>query len=130
MFVLDEQDARSKIYLAGGIGITPARSMLVYLRDKNLTIPFTLMASFSNREEIIFFDELSPLSNEVRKIVYVVTSREGRIDEEKIKEKVPDLSNSLFYISGPAGFVSAMEKTVKSLGVSEEDIKSEDFPGY
>ena len=130
MFVLDREDLRKKVYLAGGIGITSARSMLVFLRDKNLSIPFTLMASFSSREEIIFFDELSSLSNEVRKIVYVVTSQEGRIDEEKIRKNVPNFSDSFFYISGPAGFVEAMEKLVKSLGVSEENIKAEDFPGY
>ncbi len=130
MFVLDEQDRRQKIYLAGGIGITPARSMLVYMRDKNLSIPFTLMVSFSNRDEIIFFDDLSSLSNEVRKIIYVVTSDEGRIDDEKIRKNIPDFLNSLFYISGPAGFVEAMEKLVKSLRVPEENIKAEDFPGY
>lgn len=130
MFVLDEKDPRLKVYLAGGIGITPARSMLVYLRDKNLNIPFTLMASFSNKDEIIFQDELNALASDGRKIIYIVTSREGRIDEEKIKKNVPDLSTSLFYISGPAGFVDAMEKLVKSMGIREENIKSEDFPGY
>src|SRR3989344_2592493 len=129
-FVLDEQDPRGKVYLAGGIGITPARSMLVYLRDKNLNIPFTLMVSFSNGNEIIFQDELSSLSNNDRKIIYVVTSEEGRIDEEKIKKNAPDFLSSLFYISGPPGFVDAMEKLVMSLGVSEENIKTEDFPGY
>lgn len=129
-FVLDEKDARPNIYLAGGIGITPARSMLVYLRDKDLAIPFTLMVSFSNSDEIIFQDELNSLSNEFRKIVYVVTSEEGRIDEEKIKKNVPDLLDSLFYISGPAGFVAAIEKLVKSMGAPDENVKTEDFPGY
>ena len=128
-FVLDEKDTRRKVYLAGGIGITPARSMLVYLRDKNLNTPFALMVSFSNKEEIIFQNELNLLSNDNRKIIYVVTSEEGRIDEEKIKKNVPDL-NSLFYISGSAGFVSAMEQLVKSIGVSRENIKTENFPGY
>ncbi|OGH18426.1 MAG: hypothetical protein A2868_01555 [Candidatus Levybacteria bacterium RIFCSPHIGHO2_01_FULL_40_15b] len=128
-FVLDEQDPRGKVYLAGGIGITPARSILVYLRDKNLDTSFILIASFSNRDEIIFQDELNSLANNNRKIIYVVTSEEGRIDEDKIRKNVQNL-NSLFYISGPAGFVSAMEGLVKNIGVSEENIKSEDFPGY
>lgn len=128
-FVLNEKDTRGKVYLAGGIGITPARSMLVYMRDKNLNIPMTLIASFSERSELIFYDELNSLANKVRKVVYIVTSEEGRIDEDKIRENVQEL-NSLFYISGPAGFVEAMEKLVKSLGVSEENIKSEEFPGY
>lgn len=130
MFTLDEQDTRGKVYLAGGIGITPVRSMLVYMRDKNLNNPFTLIASFSNREEIIFFDELNSISSEFRKVIYVATSEVGRIDEEKIKKNVLYFRNSLFYISGPLVFVEAMEKLVRGLGVSEEDIKSEDFPGY
>ncbi len=128
-FVLNEKDVKGKVYLAGGIGITPARSMLVYLRDKNLNNPFTLISSFSNREEIIFLDELNSISSEFRKVIYVVTSEVGRIDEEKIKKNVQYL-NSLFYISGPLLFVEAMEKLVRGLGVLEEDIKSEDFPGY
>ncbi len=129
IFVLDEQDKRKKVYLVGGIGITPARSMLVYLRDKNLTTPFTLIASFSNRDEIIFQEELNMLSNDYRKIIYIATSEQGRLDEKKIKGNVSDL-NSLFYISGPAGFVEAMEKLVKGMGIREENVKAEDFPGY
>lgn len=128
-FVLDEDSPKPKVYLAGGIGITPARSMLVYLRDKNLNIPFTLMASFSNRNEIIFQDELNSLSNDIRKIIYAVTAEEGRIDEEKIRKNVQNF-NSVFYISGPAGFVSAMEQLIKGMGISEENIKTENFPGY
>src|SRR3989344_3708999 len=119
-FVLDEQDPRGKVYLAGGIGITPSRSMLVYMRDKNLNTPMTLIVSFSERSGLIFYDELNSLANKVRKVVYIVTAEEGRIDEEKIRKNVPDLLDSLFYISGPPGFVEAMEKLVKSLGVSEE----------
>ena len=113
-FVLDEQDPRGKVYLAGGIGITPSRSMLVYMRDKNLNTPMTLIVSFSERSGLIFYDELNSLANKVRKVVYIVTAEEGRIDEEKIRKNVPDLLDSLFYISGPPGFVEAMEKLVKS----------------
>lgn len=128
-FVLDEKDARQHIYLAGGIGITPARSMLVYMRDKNLNTPMTLIASFSERSELIFYDELNSLVNKVRKVVYIVTAEEGRIDEGKIRKNAQEL-NSLFYISGPAGFVGAMKNLVKSIGVREENVKAEDFPGY
>jgi ferredoxin-NADP reductase len=129
MFVLGQQDTRAKVYLAGGIGIVPARSMLVYLKNKNLATPFILMAAFRSREEIIYENELSLLSCDIRKIVYIATSEDGRIDKEKIRKNVTDL-NSLFYISGPPGFVAAMKQLVKSIGVSEENIKTEDFPGY
>ena len=129
-FILDEKDKRPRVYLAGGIGITPARSMSIFIRDKNLDILFTLLASFSKKDEVIFYDELTTFKNKNIKTIIKITSERGRINENTIKENVGNTKNSIYYISGPTGFVEAMEKLIKSLGVAEENIKTEDFPGY
>ncbi len=129
-FILDEKDKRPRVYLAGGIGITTARSMAVYIRDKNLDIPFTLLASFSKKDRVIFYDELTAFKNKKIKTIFKMTSETGRINENTIKETVEDTGNSVYYISGPISFVEAMEKIIKGLGVAEKNIKTEDFPGY
>ncbi len=41
-FILDEKEPGPHIFIAGGIGITPFRSMIKYASDKNLTIPIYL----------------------------------------------------------------------------------------
>ena len=137
-FVLDEQDLRPKVFLAGGIGITPYYSMLTYAFEKKLANDITLIASFSNKDEVIYSDKLSKISKEVPniRIVYTLTKEElpgfekGRINKDMIKKYVASLQESVFYIVGPPGMVSAMEEIVSGMGVLEENIKIENFTGY
>ena len=124
-FVLNK-DTRPRVFLAGGIGITPARSMMIYANDKKLNIPITLIVSFSRKEDIIFHDDLAGSENKNLKAIFLTE----RINEETIKKHVGNLRSSIFYITGPTSFVEAMEKLIKSLEVAEENIKTEDFPGY
>lgn len=137
-FVLDEKDTRPWVYLAGGIGITPARSMMVYSKNKSLNREMILLASFSTLDELIFEHEFNSLSNESRKIIFTITHPEnsdwrgetGRIDSQKLKKYIRNITGSIYYISGPTTFVEAMERLVRSLGVADENIKTENFPGY
>src|SRR3989344_263888 len=90
-FVLDEQDLRPKVFLAGGIGITPYYSMLTYAFEKKLTNIIILLASFSTNEEII--KKYSDVSSSVFYIVGppgMVSNIEGivtaiGVSEERIK---------------------------------------------
>lgn len=135
---LDEKDKTPRVFLAGGIGITPARSMMIYARDNNLDIPITLFVSFSREEEVIFYDELTGLKNKKLKAIYMISHPEGskwkgetgRLDGEKITKYVPDVKNSIFYLTGPLAFVEAIEKLVRSLKVPKKNIVAEEFPGY
>src|SRR3990167_7992904 len=136
-FVLNEQDLKPKVFLAGGIGITPYYSMLTYAFEKKLKNNITLLASFSNKSETIYFDELTKVSKDLPniKIIYTLTKEElpgfenGRINEEVIR-KYADVSSSVFYIVGPPAMVSSMEELVANMGVSEERIDIENFTGY
>src|SRR3990167_894493 len=136
-FVLNEQDLKPKVFLAGGIGITPYYSMLTYAFEKKLTNIIILLASFSTKEEIIYHKELLEVSKILPniKVIYTLTKEDvpgfesGRINEEMIK-KYSDVSSSVFYIVGPPGMVSNIEGIVTAIGVSEERIKIENFTGY
>jgi len=55
---------------------------------------------------------------------------EGRIDESKIKELLPDFAERQFYISGPYGFVNGVESALLRLGVGYDHIVTDYFPGY
>lgn len=141
-FVLNDTETRPIVLLAGGIGITPYRNMLVYTRDKHLTIPITLLSSFSRVEDIIFFDELTAIDIEMDNISYIVTitkpeeskkpwnGETGRMNEEMLKRYIANLSESLYYIVGPPGLVAAMRELVEGLRVGDENIITEDFTGY
>lgn len=136
-FVLDEEGLMPKVFLAGGIGITPYYSMITYAYQKKLQNDLILLASFSNKSEVIFHDELRKISNQTPniKIIYTLTKEKGegfesgRINGEMIKKYVSP-EESTFYIVGPPVMVSSMEETIKDMGVSEDRIRIENFTGY
>lgn len=139
-FVLDEQDTQPRTFLAGGIGITPFHSMILYAFEKQLTIPLTLFVSFSTVEEVLFQKELEAIasSNSNIRAIYTVTHPEGsswtgetgRISKELIQKYFPNYSSSLFYIAGPPVMAQAMEEMVIGMKIPSEQIKKENFVGY
>ncbi|OGH11087.1 MAG: hypothetical protein A2857_02930 [Candidatus Levybacteria bacterium RIFCSPHIGHO2_01_FULL_36_15] len=142
-FVFDPRNKRPRVYLAGGIGVTPFRSMALYARDKNITnISMTIIASFSLSDDIIYMDEFKNLKEKLNNFDYIVTvtkpelsklswdGETGRIDAEKIKKYVSNISGSYYFIAGPSVMVSALSEVLKTLNIDRENIKTENFPGY
>ncbi|MDO8583352.1 MAG: FAD-dependent oxidoreductase [bacterium] len=127
MFI-DEVRKPSYVFLAPGIGITPFRSIIKYISQKNINIPITLLASFSKKENILFSQELMEISksNPNIKIVYILT----RINEQLIKKHVKNINKHSYYIVGPAYAISDLEEMVSGMGVSDDKIFLEDFEGY
>lgn len=141
-FILEESAGRSLVFLGGGIGVTPFRSMLRYATDENLQIPITLLYSAQSPEELVFHREfdLLPQENPNIKVVLTVTAAEdsqtpwsgeiGRIDEAMIKSHVGDIPNSIFYTCGPPPMVQAMQELLKSMGIADAAVRVERFSGY
>lgn len=141
-FVLDENKKESRIFLAGGIGITPFHSMIIYAQVKKLSIPITLLVSFSTVEDMVFRDELEDIVNKNPhiKVIYTVTQSEksriewkgeiGRISEDLIKKYVSNILDPQYFIVGPPAMVAAIEEVVRNMGVSPEKIFIENFTGY
>lgn len=126
--IIDEIKKPSYVFLAPGIGITPFRSIIKYISQKNLKISITLLTSFSERESFLFYDELNGISklNANIKIVYTST----RISEQLIKKHVKNINKHLYYIVGAASAISDLEEVVSVMGIPSHKIFLEDFEGY
>jgi ferredoxin-NADP reductase len=121
--------SRNYIFIAGGIGITPVRSILREAAAHDLQPHATVL--YANRtEDIAFRDELDALQakNPNLNIRYVVEPQ--RLDEELLKSTLAAVENPLVYLSGPKPMVEAMAEQLRALGVSDGNLKSDDFPGY
>lgn len=141
-FILDEKDKNPRVFIAGGIGITPFRSMAVYARDLNFTSPIIFFSTFSTVEDIVYYQELKDIESKLPNYKFIVTITKpeesktlwkgevGRIDKEKLKKYINNLNNQIYYIAGPTKMVDNLKATVASLGVKTENIKFENFPGY
>ncbi len=135
LFILpkDKSPETSHIFLAGGIGITPFRSMIKYNMDNNLNLNIHLIYSNSN-SDFIFKDELTKWQKECEnlKIDFIDTSISDHIDATKLSSLLnnPPFLNPNFWVVGPNAFVNAMEETLETMKIPEDSIKTEKFTGY
>jgi glycine betaine catabolism B len=139
-FVLPKDPQQKLVFIAGGIGITPFRSMLKYLLDTKQARPITLFYSNRSAAEIVYQDVLDQAANQLgTKIIYALTDpqtpagwsgHKGMVDAALITQEVPDYKERTFYVSGPHGMVTAFQQTLAQLGVPKRQIKTDFFPGY
>lgn len=121
--------SRNYIFVAGGIGITPLRSILTEANAKGQQLQVQLL--YPNRSsDIPFKDELDALQskNPNLKVQYIVQPE--RLTPDLLQQKINATENPIIYISGPEPMVKALAADVAKMGVSEENIKIDDFPGY
>ncbi len=120
--------AAPRLWLAGGIGITPFMSML---REGKTISPTTLYYSNRNAEDIVFKDELEQYPITVRHFI----TREpapagmtaGRIAEDDLKDVLQKLPECQVYICGSIGFVRDYWSLLRRLGMSEHRLFTEAF---
>lgn len=126
--IIDEIKKTSYVFLGLGIGITPFRSIIKYVSQKNIKIFITLIVSFSKKEDFVFAPELLKISksNPNIKIVYSL----NRISNKLIKKYIKNINKHLYYIVGASSAISNIEKIVSRMGVPDEKIFLEDFEGY
>lgn len=139
-FILPKNQAVPMVFIAGGVGIAPFRSMIKYILDKQLKVDIILL--FANRHEadIIYKDLLEKVLPLGIKTVDILTDTAslpegwkgltGHLDENKIKDAVPDYKRRLFYVSGPQLMVQSFEKILLNIGISKRNMKIDFFPGY
>jgi ferredoxin-NADP reductase len=125
--------------LAGGIGITPFRSICKYCTDMRLTAKITLLYGNRSESDIVFKKELEEMEkqNKNLKVVFILTEASnawkgatGVIDAEMVKKEVPDYKERVFYACGPPPMVQAMEKLIKDLGLPPTQLRLEVFTGH
>jgi glycine betaine catabolism B len=151
-FVLHEDYSKIAVFLSGGIGVTPFRSMIKYATDKQLPLKIVMFDSNRNRNNILFKKEFDDWANVNKnlKIIYTISDEEkqqqqspstandwkgeyGRIDKAMILKHLDSnmLNDSIFYICGPPSMLKAMQALLQDdLKIPKERIKVEEFTGY
>ena len=141
-FTLHKNAAKPGVFLAGGIGITPFLSIVRQAAKDRA--PQLLYLFYSNRrpEDAPFLDLLAGLRTENRNFHFIPTmtamaksSRQWTgetaiIDREMLLRHVQEPIGPIYYVAGPPAMVTAMRKMLVSVGVDEDDIRTEEFSGY
>jgi ferredoxin-NADP reductase len=140
-FVLPRDPKVPLVFIAGGIGITPFRSMLKYLTDSGEKRDIVLIYSSSRADQIVFRDVFAEAGRAIGlKTVYTLTDQshlpadwdgeKGYIDEAMIRRSVPDFDKRTYFISGSPEMVETVKKSLRAAGVRRWKIRSDYFPGY
>ena len=141
-FTLHTKTSTPAVFLTGGVGITPVRSIVLQaIHDK---LPHRILLFYSNKspETSAFLQELSDLGKTSSRYSFVATMTDmsqsrsqwtghvGYIDTKLLQQHISDLSTPIFYICGPRGMVAAMGQCLRDAGVNEDNIRTEEFSGY
>jgi ferredoxin-NADP reductase len=141
-FTLHADRTIPAVFLSGGIGITPMRSMILNAARKQLEHKIFLFYSNHRPEDSAFladfeksaqenpFFKFIPNMSDMDKSTLPWTGETGFIDENMLKRYLSDLTNSIYYISGPPGMVTAMRVMLTKAGVKDLNIRTEEFSGY
>jgi len=140
-FVLPANKREKLVFMAGGIGITPFRSMIRYLLDHNEKRTITVLYSNTTAPEIVYADVLEEARKQLEiETLYTLTDANrvppgwqggtGRVDAEMIAKTVPDYRERTFYLSGPRSLVVGFEEVLRDIGIPKSRIKTDFFPGF
>lgn len=139
-FVMPKDENKKLAFIAGGIGVTPFRSMIKYLLDTNQKRDIVLFYSNNNENGIAYKNVFDSARMKLGiKTVYTLTDkniladwpgRRGFIDAKMIMEEAPDYKERYFYISGPNSMVIFFKETLKKMGIKRAQIKTDYFPGF
>ena len=134
-FGLPEPVDRPMLFIAGGTGIAPLRSMLIEHLSRPTTHPVSLIYSARSIDEFAFRPELIALESARRLTAYFTITREerpewsgrrGRISGELLKEALPS-TDSICLICGPPQLVTDARLLLSQLGVSDDQILVEKY---
>jgi ferredoxin-NADP reductase len=147
--VLHNNAKRPAVLLAGGIGITPFRS--IARRAAHEKLPHRILLFYANRrpEDAPFLDEFRALARENPNFTFIPTMTQmsrsrmpwtgttGHIDRGMIEKYLQgdsspggDPAGPIHYIAGPPRMVAALRAMLNDGGIDDDDIRTEDFAGY
>lgn len=138
-FTMDGHEKQKLVFVAGGIGITPFRSMVKYLTDMQQPCNVVLLYVVGDPAELAYVQEFKDAEQVGVKTVPIVT-RPGhetmrgvvnaKVSAELLAQLIPDYRERTFFISGPNVMVDATKGYLQSLGVGSRRIVTDHFSGY
>jgi len=137
---LHRNAAKPAVLMAGGIGITPFRSIVKDATERKLPHQVTLFYSNRTAVSTAFIADLErwQSKNPNFRLVATVTEPDGQpwrhetgmIDAAFLRPRVPEPAGAIYYVAGPPAFVTGMRAALDGIGADPDNIRTEEFAGY
>jgi len=130
-FTMPKDVKKKLVFVAGGIGITPFRSMIKYLVDKNQKRDIIVIYLVKTKDEFVYQNILKQAEDDLGvKVIYNESSTQGHIDANTVEKRIHDYRQRTFYISGSHAVVSSFENILTQLQIPKSQVITDYFPGF
>ena len=136
VFTPERAPAIGLVLIAGGVGITPMRAILLSMRDRGDRRPVLLLHAASSLDRMTFREEFEALANEVA-LTYVPVLEQppegwagerGWIDRALLERHLPlQRAHWQCFVCGPPPMLDAMERLLPQCGLPAERVHTERF---
>jgi NAD(P)H-flavin reductase len=124
------------LFVAGGTGIAPLRSMIDHLLRQQPALRLSLLYSARRSDEFAFIEEFRSHADAGRLELHPTvtrdqstewTGRRGRIGRDHFEAVLHVPASTLCFVCGPDALVGESVATLKALGVPETQIRTESW---
>lgn len=138
-FIIPKNSNDKLIFIAGGIGVTPFRSIIKTIIETGIQKDIILFYSAADPREFVYKDIFKQAEGFGVKTVYVLggkvpvkswTGEIGFLTEDMVKKYAPDFKERKIYLSGPVAMVNNYKNLFRSMGVSNSSMHTDYFPGF
>jgi ferredoxin-NADP reductase len=141
-FVLDASEERSRVFIAGGVGIAPFLSMLREARASGRIGETTLFYSNRRPEDTVFLPELEAIAHDLPGLRIITTmtrmaesarqwqGETAHVDATMLARHLPSVRGPVYYVCGAPTLIAGVRYELEQAGVSSGDIMIEMFGGY
>ncbi|MDY5841916.1 MAG: FAD-dependent oxidoreductase [Peptoniphilaceae bacterium] len=128
-FTLHEDTERS-VVIAGGIGITPIRSILRHWQHHNRPEHLITVYYSDDRGEFAYKEAFDEIQNAMDNLDFHYISDRNEFTE-KVNSYAKEHQNEAEYlVAGSPGMNRAFSETLEKLGIEKDNIKLDNFVGY
>ncbi len=130
-FVKDEEREKKHLFIAGGVGIAPFRSILM---SSHYPTQSTLLHALKGPEDALYTADLSKIATRIPlHVTYTQSSEKADFQGKVTREMLLSLSSpsdTIYWICGSPIMIRDVSHVLESLDVVEQNIKTEKFTGY
>lgn len=123
-FVLPKDTHIPLVFVAGGIGVTPFRSIAQWLIDHDEQRHIQFLYGVKSNQELIFLDAFNKLGVPPQAIT------DKPLTAELIETQANGIDDKLVFISGPEPMTEKIVEDLKEKGFPYEQLVTDYFPGY
>jgi ferredoxin-NADP reductase len=126
---------KTLVWIAGGSGIVPFRSMWRYIEETRSLTDFTLLYATKTFDQIIYREELAAMLHRGRRILHTFTQEApagwngflGRVDQRILTALISEFREPLFYVCGPPAMCDDVGRHLVQLGTPRLNIRMEKY---